>query len=401
MASVQLQTLDQQGSSSAASTSISPSIERRPTFTRATETSLPRTSAASPGPLLEQQQQQQQQSSQEGRQLQTELALEEARRVIQQWFTQATSEETHGAPQQLQTEAQQGQQEIENGTHDTPPSLWSKIAERLGFIVAVLAFLLAIGMIAPTVGQYATGVWSAAKDYQDWCKGEQSMEHTLTDACALIIDRPLPPPPGLNQVFKGVRRREVGSVDASPWSHLTDMELKGLYSTALFGFSMLAIALKGKDIELIVCSVSMGYLIEEAWATLPLRSIFLIIYFIWEPWFAYDLGYVFLLADHTYFLGKVGDDEGTPWVGLAVVLNSCRIAYTTFKSQNVIAAATRIMASNILQDDRTYALFLNLAYIVTMNESYNFNIALLQPSQSTISNRELRQPQKRLEAHIL
>jgi hypothetical protein len=74
--------------------------------------------------------------------------------MIQQWFTQ-------------------GQQEIENGTHDTPPSLWSKIAERLGFIVAVLAFLLAIGMIAPTVGQYATGVWSAAKDYQDWCKGEQ------------------------------------------------------------------------------------------------------------------------------------------------------------------------------------------------------------------------------------
>ncbi|OBT56278.1 hypothetical protein VE04_02506 [Pseudogymnoascus sp. 24MN13] len=289
MASVQLQTLDQQGSSSAASTSISPSIERRPTFTRATETSLPRASAASPGPLLEQQQQQQQ-SSQEGRQLQTELALEEARRMIQQWFTQATSEETHGTQQQLQTEAQQGQQEIENGTHDTPPSLWSKIAERLGFIVAVLAFLLAIGMIAPTVGQYATGVWSAAKDYQDWCKGEQSMKHTLTDACALIIDRPLPPPPGLNQVFKGVKRREVGSVDASPWSHLTDMELKGLYSTALFGFSMLAIALKGKDIELIVCSVSMGYLIEEAWAMLPLRSIFLIIYFIWEPWFAYDLG---------------------------------------------------------------------------------------------------------------
>jgi hypothetical protein len=174
------------------------------------------------------------------------------------------------------------------------------------------------------------------------------MEHTLTDACALIIDRPLPPPPGLNQVFKGVRRREVGSVDASPWSHLTDMELKGLYSTALFGFSMLAIALKGKDIELIVCSVSMGYLIEEAWAMLPLRSIFLIIYFIWEPWFAYDLGYVFLLADHIYFLGKVGDDEGTLWVGLAVVLTSYNIAYTSRSSRYFRWFQCPMLATSIL-----------------------------------------------------
>lgn len=170
MASVQLQTLDRQGSSSAASTSISPSTDRRSTQT--TETSLAGTSVVSPRPSLQQQQQQQPQQgpSQERRRLQTQPALEEARGAIQQWLTQATPEETHEALQQSPTEAQQ---EPQGNGYQTLLFLWSKIVERGGLIVAVLAFILGIGMIAPTVGQYATGVWSAAKDYQDWCKGER------------------------------------------------------------------------------------------------------------------------------------------------------------------------------------------------------------------------------------
>lgn len=151
MASIQLQTLSQQGSSSATSSPVSPSTDRR--STRAAETSLPRTSVYSPRPSL-QQQQRQQGPSQERRRLQT----------------QATLEETPQTTQQLPAETQQEPQRT--GTHPLL-SLWSKIVKRLGPTVAVLALMLGIGMIAPTVGQYATGVWSAAKDYQDWCKGEQ------------------------------------------------------------------------------------------------------------------------------------------------------------------------------------------------------------------------------------
>lgn len=184
------------------------------------------------------------------------------------------------------------------------------------------------------------------------------MEHTLTDVCALIVDRPLPPPPGLDQVFKGVRRRGVESVDASAFGHLTDKELKEFYSMILFSFSMLAIMFKGKGVELIVCSVSMGYLIEEAWFTLPLRSIFLIMYFIWEPWFAFDLGYVFLLMDQTFFVMDGGDEE-LPWISLAVVLNTCRIGYTSRTSRwfQYLMLATSILFAGMSCRDRLVAMY--------------------------------------------
>lgn len=65
------------------------------------------------------------------------------------------------------------EQEPESNENDTPPSPWSQFGKKLSIIATVLAFVLGIGMVAPTVGQYATGVWSAAKDYRDWCKDEQ------------------------------------------------------------------------------------------------------------------------------------------------------------------------------------------------------------------------------------
>ncbi|OBT69557.1 hypothetical protein VE03_00821 [Pseudogymnoascus sp. 23342-1-I1] len=323
MASVQLQTLDQQGSSSATSSSISQRTDRRSSVVE--KNSLPKTSVYSPRSLPEQQQQQQQQEpSQERRRPQRQATLEETRQLTQE----------------LQTQPEQGpEQGPQRNGNSTLLSLWSKIVKNGGFIVAVLAFILGIGMIAPTVGQYTTGVWSAAKDYQEWCKGEQSVDNNITDACALIIDRPLPPPPGLSQVFRGIRRRDFEIADASMWNHLVEKDLKWSVSSTLFTVSMLAMGFKGSDVELVACSVAMGYLIEEAWFMLPLRSVLLIVYFIWEPWFAFDLGYVLLCADWAFFLQL--QDKGISWVhikelswlDIGLMLNMCRIGYTSRSSR--------------------------------------------------------------------
>jgi hypothetical protein len=55
--------------------------------------------------------------------------------------------------------------------------------------------------------------------------------------------------------------------------------------------------------------------------------------------------------------------------GLDYTVNHKQVCIA-FNSQNVIAAATRITASKILQDDRTYALPLDSAYIVVMNKPH-------------------------------
>jgi hypothetical protein len=51
--------------------------------------------------------------------------------------------------------------------------LEKKVVKERGFEVGVLALVLAIIVMAPTFGSYATGVGSSAKDYQEWCKDEQ------------------------------------------------------------------------------------------------------------------------------------------------------------------------------------------------------------------------------------
>ncbi|KFY83986.1 hypothetical protein V500_09690 [Pseudogymnoascus sp. VKM F-4518 (FW-2643)] len=341
MASVQLQTLDQQGSSSAASSSISPSVDTR--SRGVAETSLPKTSVYSPRPSLQQQQQQQQQQpSQERRRPQR----------------QATLEETDEATQQLPTQAQQGPQGNGDRTLSFP---WSKFIKRITFIVTVLAFILGIGMIAPTVGQYATGVWSAAKDYQDWCKGEQSVNKTLTDICELVVDQPLPPPPGLNQVFKDIRPRGAESAVPSIWNLLTDewkafraflrTPVGACLATMLFSYGMLAVGFKGQDIELMIGSISVNYLTEGVWFML-FRVLFLGLSFAWKPWFTYTSGYVFLLADWAFWVQDQGLKEPS-WVSRAVLLTltgflrfSLPNTFVTMKGDNTASAESSSSSSS-------------------------------------------------------
>lgn len=42
-----------------------------------------------------------------------------------------------------------------------------------------------------------------------------SVNNTLTDVCELIVDQPLPPPPGLNQVFKNTIPRGAEGANSS------------------------------------------------------------------------------------------------------------------------------------------------------------------------------------------
>ena len=165
MPSIELETLNQQGFSSAASSSSAPPDDTR--SAAVAEVSPSETPEYSPGPSLQRQQRQQQpqqRPSQERGRLRTQATAEETRQTVQQLLTQ---------PQQEPQTPILRSQRSSNGILRSPWSLWSTVVKERGFEVAIFTLILGIVMMAPTFGQYATGVWSSAKDYQDWCKEEQ------------------------------------------------------------------------------------------------------------------------------------------------------------------------------------------------------------------------------------
>lgn len=178
MASIQLQNLNQHGSSLATSSSISP-----PTDTRSigiAEISSPERPAYSrrhsaPQYLPQQHSQQQQhQPLQELRRLQRQATTEETSQLQER---QQRSSQEQRQPQSVATQVPQEIQ-TPQATQDLPAPVQQGLQRNrdqslLSKIITVLAFILAIGMIYPTAGQYMTGVWSSAKDYQDWCRDEE------------------------------------------------------------------------------------------------------------------------------------------------------------------------------------------------------------------------------------
>jgi hypothetical protein len=233
MQSIPLQSLSRQGFSSAgSSSSAQPENSRSAAVGEVSPSGNPE---SSPGPSLRRQQGQQQlqhRTSQERGRIQASVITQQTLQVVQQ---------TPVAQPQQQQQAQQ---------NNNDRSIWSTIIKERGFEVAVFGLVITLVMMAPTFGQYATGVWSTAQTYQAWCKDEQvgffpeieeakltnvffqSANHTLTHICSLIVDRPLPPPPGLNQVFKDVGRREVAVIAprAPSWEPLTDEERGKFYA---------------------------------------------------------------------------------------------------------------------------------------------------------------------------
>lgn len=161
------------------------------------------------------------------------------------------------------------------------------------------------------------------------------MNNTLTDICELVVDQPLPPPPGLGQVFKDIRPRGAESAVSPIWNLLTDewnafraflrTAMGACLATMLFSYGMLAVGFKGNDIELMIGSISLNYLTEGVWFML-FRVLFLVLSFAWTPWFIYILGYVFLLADWAFWLRDQGLKEPS-WVSLAVLLTLCVVGY--------------------------------------------------------------------------
>lgn len=166
------------------------------------------------------------------------------------------------------------------------------------------------------------------------------MNKTLTDICELVVDQPLPPPPGLNQVFKDIRPRGAESAVSPIWNLLTDewkafraflrTPVGACLATMLFSYGMLAVGFKGQDIELMIGSISVNYLTEGVWFML-FRILFLGLSFAWKPWFIYTSGYLFLLADWAFWLQDQGLKEPS-WVSRAVLLTLCVVGYMHGKS---------------------------------------------------------------------
>ena len=94
----------------------------------------------------------------------------------------------------------------------------------------------------------------------------QSANHTLTRICSLVVNRPLPPPPGLDQVFKDISRPELipdtpPKVPSPPfWKRATEEELEMAHafmrgpvgngiSMTFFGFFALMMPLEDKSLK--------------------------------------------------------------------------------------------------------------------------------------------------------
>lgn len=164
------------------------------------------------------------------------------------------------------------------------------------------------------------------------------MNHTLSDICELIVDRPLPPPPGLKQVFD-ISRRGTQSVATSFWDRQVDdwkaflaflhRPVGALFPMILIVLSMLGMGFNGKKTKLMIFSVSisMGYLTGGARIIFLFKTMFLLICFKVEPWFVFALGYVFLVTSWKFWIQDQGI-KGLSWYEPIVLVIICFVRYT-------------------------------------------------------------------------
>jgi hypothetical protein len=159
----------------------------------------------------------------------------------------------------------------------------------------------------------------------------QSVNHTLTRVCGLIVDRPLPPPPGLNQVFKDIGRREAVAV-ATPratsppvWKRATDEEREMYHafirgpvgngiSLMFFGFFVLMMRLEDKDLKWPYFALVLGVFDITRKAS-----------------FMFSFRNVSLLMNWALWLRKVGV-KGPSWASLAVLPVLYAVGYMNEKS---------------------------------------------------------------------
>ena len=171
----------------------------------------------------------------------------------------------------------------------------------------------------------------------------QSANHTLTHVCSLIVNRPLPPPPGLDQVFKDIARPEpIPVTPPKVWKRATEEELEMAHafirgpvgnglSLMIFGFFLLMMPLENKDFK---------------WAQfLFVYSAFMITR---KATFIFVLRNVSLMMDWAHWLRRVGA-KGPSWSSLMVLPVLYAVGYMnekSFATQMTISIISGLVVGN-------------------------------------------------------
>ncbi|KAH8704765.1 hypothetical protein BGW36DRAFT_366141 [Talaromyces proteolyticus] len=238
------------------------------------------------------------------------------------------------APVPAQTEQQTASlvwlQRIVTKTWKLAKEVWDKGIKHRQAEIAVVALIIGVLMVSPTFGQYAGSLWSNAVTYQSWCKSEQEANHTLTSMCNMIVNKPMPPPPGLNEVFKDIGRRDAAPTNMPKppvpiWPTPTKEELEaarafangpvgtGIYF-AIHGFIALMLRLEAES---------------GKWARF--LFIFNLFWFFRRITLVQAVASVCLLMDWCYWLRKVGV-RGPSLGALAVLPILYGVGYMSEKS---------------------------------------------------------------------